>query len=106
MIFHDRLSIIDRAQTGLDDLNNPVYEDILMPVRGEVRPMLSTEGVAQEGQVVSRYRVFLGPNHADIDPSDGIRWRGRTFEVEGDVEPHMHHGRVHHVEFTMKRVSS
>lgn len=106
MILHDRVGVVTRTATGYDDFGNPVYSDVETLFPAEVRPLSSSETVDAASQVRSRYRVFLPANALDVLSSgSAITWHAKTYEVEGDVEPHTLKGRVHHVELIAHRVS-
>lgn len=106
MILHDRVGVIERTETGYDQLGNPIYEDVETLFPAEVRPLDSSETVNAASQVQTRYRVFLLPAALGLLTSGGaITWRGKSYEIEGDVEPHTLRGRVHHVELIARRTS-
>lgn len=106
MILYDRVGVITREVTGYDDYGNPITEDVETLFPAEVRPLDSSETVAGRSQVQSWYRMFLPPAALDVITSaSALAWRGRTYEVDGDVEPHSLRGRVHHVELIAHRVS-
>ena len=106
MILHDRVTVVERQLTGYDGYGNPVYEDVETAWPAEVRPLGSSETVAGRSQVQSRYRVFLPAAALDTLSSGGaIGYRGKSYEIEGDVEPHALRGRLHHVELIAHRVS-
>jgi len=119
MILHDRVTVVmsvpfDPPQ--YDDLGNDVYQTITETVPAEVFP-LGTDGVvtATRDKVVSRYRMVLAPT-VDIPPRIGdklrLEWDVFTLTadttsglfVDGGVERHMMHGRVHHYELITKQV--
>lgn len=106
MIFHDTVTVLTRvAGADYDAHGNVIYHDVETPERAEVRP-LSTSEPFDPGRdvVITRYKVFLPP-WAMVTSSTALRWRGSTYEVDGDVEPHTSHGRTHHLEAVIRRVS-
>lgn len=106
MILHDRVSVTERELTGYDAYGNPVYSDVVTEWPAEVRPLGSSETVDAASQVQTRYRVFLPAAALDVLSSGGaIGYRGKSYEIEGDVEPHALRGRVHHVELIAHRVA-
>lgn len=106
MIFHDRVSVIERVQDGWGDLGNPIWIETEVPYPAEVRPLFSSETVVAGSQVQSRYRVYMpGRAEAAVSSQGAVTWRGRRFEVEGDVEPHVVMGRLAHIEFIAHFVS-
>lgn len=94
MILHDRVIVSGVGGTG-----------VTFPA--EVRPLGSAETVdPTSAQVSSRYRVFLPAAAEGTVGSQGtITWRGKVYDIDGDVEPHTVMGRVHHVEFLVKRTT-
>jgi hypothetical protein len=106
VILYDRVTVVQRELTGYDDYGNPVYSDVETVFPAEVRPLESSETVAGRTQVQTWFRMFLPVAALDSLSSGGaIGWRGKSYEIEGDVEPHSLRGRVHHVELIAKRVS-
>lgn len=94
MILYDRVVVSGVGGTG-----------VTFPA--EVRPLGSSETVdPTSAQVSSRYRVFL-PAEAEttVNPQGTITWRGKVYDIDGDVEPHTVMGRVHHVECIVKRTT-
>lgn len=69
----------------------------------EVQPMPTSEDVASQQRVTTRFRVLLGPT-ADIEATDRIVWGGNTYEVDGDVLPWKRRGVLHHYEALLLRV--
>ncbi len=105
MILHDKVSVLQRAIVGYDKYGDALYGNVQVPHRAEVRPLASTENVTAGAQVTTRFRIFLGPRADDVTPADALTWRGRDYEIEGAVEPHSDHGRLHHFEAVVKRVT-
>ena len=105
MIFHDRIETIERVETGeYDDYGNPIVEERRVKYRAEVQPLSTTETVAVGQQVETRYRLFLPPN-TTLNATGAVWWEGKSYEVQGDIEPHKLVGRVHHYEATIQRVT-
>lgn len=106
MILHDRIEVVQRVLVGYDDYGNDLYEDVATTWPAEVQPLSSSEIVDAGSQVHSRYRAILPAKALDILTSgSAVTWRGKSYEVEGDIEPHTIRGRVHHVEFIAHRVT-
>ncbi|MEE6288621.1 hypothetical protein V2J52_13245 [Georgenia sp. MJ173] len=98
------IEVIDTGET--DAFGRPIIEETEVPYPAEVRALFSSETVAAAQQVQSRYRVYMPARAEKALQSDGaLWWRGKRFEIEGDVEPHVVMGRLHHVEFIAHRVS-
>lgn len=55
------------------------------PIPADVQPVSSSEDVAVQQRVETRYRVEMSLD-ADITAADRLKWRSRTLEVIGDVE--------------------
>lgn len=106
MIFHDRVQVIEQVQDGWDELGNPIWIETEVPYPAEVRPLYSSETVDAASQVQSRYRVHMPARAEEAVSSEGaVTWRGKRYEVEGDVEPHMIGRRTHHIEFIAHRTT-
>lgn len=105
MILRDRVNVDRRVKVGEDAMGEPSYEDQEVPYRAEVWPLSSSENVATGQQVTTRFRIVLGPDATDVTAADAIAWRGRQYEVEGNVEPHLVMGRLHHHELVAHRVA-
>ena len=114
MILHDRITVLVRTQP-LDEYGNPVEDEygnpvapVLVesaPVPAELSPLDSGEVLsADRAVVVTRYRVVVGPG-TQITPESAIRWRGVSYEVNGDLEVHTAGGRVRHQEFVIRRAA-
>lgn len=105
MIFHDHVETIERVDTGrYDGYGNPIFENQRVKYRAEVQPLSTTETVTVGQQVETRYRLFL-PANTTLNATGAVHWEGKTYEVQGDVEPHKVIGRLHHYEATIRRVS-
>ena len=105
MIFWDKIETVQRIETGeYDRYGEPIMEDVRTVHRAQVDPLNTAETVTTGQQVQTRYRAILSPS-ATLDASGAVYWDGKEFEVEGDVETHKVHGRPHHQEFVMHRVT-
>ncbi len=111
MILRDRITTIVRTQAtdafgnpAEDGFGNPIFVDVeSAPIPAEVSPLGSGEVLsADRTVVVTRYRVVVGPA-TTIAPTSAVRWRGGSYEVNGDLEAHMAGGRVRHHEFVIRR---
>lgn len=101
MILHDRVTIIQRVQIE-DDYGTPIWVDgppRIVPA--EVRPMTTEEPDTQV--ITTRYKLFLPPTEEGLTAQDKISWRGVDYEVQGDYEPHVLVGRLHHLEVVVQR---
>lgn len=74
-------------------------------IRGSVQPLSSSEDVVRQQRTETRWRVHTFPQPDGIEPTDRFEWRGRTLEVEGEVEEHTRGGRIDHLEFVLSRVT-
>lgn len=105
LTLHDVVTVRRRVQTGEDPFGEPIYEDQQVPHRAEVWPLDSSENVAAGQQVTTRFRLVLGPEAEDVTPADAVTWRGRSYEIQGSVEPLSVRGEIHHFEAVVQRVS-
>lgn len=89
-----------------DGLGNPIYgPPTEAPFLGEFRPLAGSEPpLANRDLVVTRFRVFL-PASVAIKSSDKVVFRGDTYAVIGEPEPHNIGGRIHHYEVVVERTA-
>lgn len=88
---------------GRDTRGNPIPYVDHGPYRAEVQPLNSAESVAAGVPPLSTYyRLVLEPAGQILTSTSRVKWRGRTFAVDGDVEPHTVRGRLHHLEVTLR----
>lgn len=113
MFFFDSLTRV-RAGTRTDRGGNPVADWSSGVQRLEVgglniQPASQTEQTdATRTAVVTGWRVQSDEGaRPDITALDRLEWRGMTLEVDGEVAewPDPLTGSVHHIEFTMTRVT-
>lgn len=104
MIYHDR--VVVRLDGGSDSNGDPLPSPgDTGPHPAEVQPVSTTEAFEfASNVVVTTYRVFLGPRVA-VSARDKIVWRGKVCDVQGDVEPHIVRGRLHHQELVVRDVN-
>ncbi|MFE9937389.1 hypothetical protein [Streptomyces hirsutus] len=100
------ITVIDRVLTGEDDRGHDVYEDREREVPDcNMQPVSSTEQNDGRTQVVTRWRL-AGPPGMGLAPKDRVKWRGVTYEVEGDAGEHESFGGLlDHTEVFLKAVS-
>lgn len=67
-----------------------------------VGPARTTETTADGDLVVTTLVCDLMPA-APVTPRSRIRWRGETYEIDGQPMPVMRRGVLHHYELTLKR---
>jgi hypothetical protein len=71
-----------------------------------VQPDISNESAGDRPLVVTGWRVFSARGtDVDVLPTDRILYNGVTLEVDGEVGRWEFAGRLHHVEFRLKRVT-
>ncbi|WP_143661051.1 hypothetical protein [Streptomyces sp. M41(2017)] len=114
MFFYDSLVRI-RAGTRTDRGGNQITDWSpgavqLLEVGGlNIQPASQTEQTdSTRTAVVTGWRVQSDEgDRPDITALDRLEWRGMTLEVEGEVAewPDPLTGAVHHIEFTMTRVT-
>jgi head-tail adaptor len=83
----ERVVVQNAATTGRDSHGNPVLNwqaPATAAERAFVAPLSTTELVAGQDVVISRYRILLHPRTA-AKATSRILWRGGIFEVDGDV---------------------
>lgn len=56
------------------------------PEQATIRPLTSTETLLNADTIVSRWRILLPPDTTATGASR-IKWRGLTFEIDGEVQP-------------------
>jgi head-tail adaptor len=105
----ERITVLTAPTTGSDSHGNPV-QDWAHPVtageRAFVAPLSTSELVAGQDVVITRYRIVLHPKTSATSASR-IVWRGGTFELDGDVQPVAAlTGALDHAEAMLRRVSS
>lgn len=102
MILHDRVVLL--VGGGTDPKGNPLPVTEEGPYPADVRPLRSSESVARGvPPLTTYYRLMMGRYGGDLlEPNSKVRWRGRNYSVQGDVEPHLVNGRLHHYEATIK----
>ena len=103
MIFHDRVMTQTGGGRNADGDSVPLRD--VGPFPANVTPIRSTETVTRAGVlVVALYRLHIGHNGGSVLTSTGtVKWRGMKFTVQGDVEPWIVNGRLHHYEATLKK---
>ncbi len=102
MILNDRVTI--RTGGGRDRFGDPLPYVDSGPFPAVVSPIRSSEAV-QRGTppLTAFYRLIIGSTGGNTLTSTGrVKWRGREFAIQGDVEPWVVNGRIHHYEATMK----
>ena len=108
MLFHDRVTVTVTTETGeFDSLGRPIVEEVEHRFPAQVDPATTTSGDdPNASQVISRYRVLMrAPEDLDLTSVSEVQWRGRTIRVDGEIQPQMLRGRIHHHEFVSERVS-
>lgn len=104
--YADTIDVL-RATGTTDRYGNTVagsWSTHLAAVPAVVQPATSEENVVDRDTVVTRYRLFCGPD-VDIKPTDRVSWRDRELAVDGDVELHSRKGVPHHLEAYLRGTS-
>ncbi|MFD8937324.1 hypothetical protein ACFV0R_19080 [Streptomyces sp. NPDC059578] len=98
--------VVDRVLVGQDERGQDVYQDQEREVSGcNMQPMQSTETADGRTQVVTRWRL-AGPPGMGLTPLSRVRWRGTTYEVDGDAGEHgSYGGLLDHTETMLKVVT-
>lgn len=102
MIYKDRIIIVTSG--GRDPKGNPLPPVESGPFPAQVNPLNSSESVKHgTAPLTLFYRLLIGPTAAaTLTPVSQVKWRNRTLSVQGDVEPWMVNGRLHHYEATLR----
>jgi hypothetical protein len=102
MIYHDKVIVV--IPGGRDAKGNPLPNVEAGPYRAQVNPLRSSESVKYgTAPITLFYRLLIGPSAgAKLTPTGQVKWRNRTMSVQGDVEPWMVNGRLHHYEATLR----
>lgn len=102
MMYHDKVIVVTGG--GKDAFGNPIPTVDNGPFRAKVNPLRSSESVSNGTAPLSLYyRLIIGPTPGSLlTPTGKIKWRNRTLSVQGDVEPWMVNGRLHHYEATLR----
>lgn len=106
MAYHDS-AVRQRATSTTDRYGNDVLDwttPAEVTISCTIQPADSSENVVDRDTVVTRYRLFCAPG-TDVVSSDRLVWRGRTFEVDGDLEEHSRKGTPHHLEAFLRGAS-
>ncbi|MCT2279301.1 hypothetical protein M3G91_16925 [Micromonospora chalcea] len=115
MLFRQRLTVVrpgtrtDRSGSVVDDWS-PTAVTRIPVTRVNVQPNQQAEQVGDTRTVVTTgLRVLSQPGtNPDVRAADRIEYDGLTYQVDGEVarwpDP-VNSARVHHVEFTMVRVT-
>lgn len=105
---HTLVQIARRVQTGTDSLNDPIFSDTALDLRGELVPIDSTENLDAAEQVTRSFTVYLpAAMPAGIRPvaSDRVLVDGDEYELQGDPKPVRILGRLDHYEAVAVRVT-
>lgn len=102
MIYKDKIIIVITG--GRDAKGNPLPDREEGPFRAQVNPLRSSESVKYgTAPLTLFYRLLIGPTAGGkLTPTGAIKWQNRTLSVQGDVEPWMVNGRLHHYEATLR----
>lgn len=103
MKFIDKVTVVSGG--GRDHRGNPIPETEHGPYPATMSPVRSDSSLANRADVVSSYyRLLIHKNAAGTIKSNGaIKWRGRRWAIQGDVEEQIiPGGRVHHLAATVK----
>lgn len=92
------------TEGGRDPKGNPLPAVEEGPFPAQVNPLRSSESVKYgTAPLTLFYRLLIGPTAGGkLTPSGAIKWQNRTLSVQGDVEPWMVNGRLHHYEVTLQ----
>lgn len=105
MRFLDKVTIVEGG--GRDDWGNPRPETESEPIPATMTPVKSDSSLPFRSDVISaHYRLLLHKKAAGrVKPNSTIKWHGRRWTVQGDIEEQVRPGgRVHHLAATVKFV--
>ncbi|EXF24379.1 hypothetical protein BG28_06610 [Nesterenkonia sp. AN1] len=107
MLFHDRVAVVSREETGWDDYGQPIFKNTEISIPAHVDASTTVPGdESNADQVISRYRVILKfPKGFDVDGTREVIWQGKTLRVDGGIQPQTLRGRIHHHEFVTEKVT-
>lgn len=106
MRFLDKVTVM--VGGGRDEWGNPVPETESAPFPATMSPIKSDLSLPFRGDVIaSHYRLLVHKKAAgSIKPKSTIKWHGRRWTVQGDVEEQViPGGRVHHLAATVKALA-
>lgn len=108
MILSETVTIVTRPTGTGSGTYGPVYDwasATRTVVPAEVRPEQLGDYETNTGMqlVEALWRITLWPS-AVITAVDRVEWRGRTYEVHGQIEEWPHRGRLHSIQAKLKRV--
>lgn len=103
MMWPDRIYVTVGGGTNSD--GDPIPKHDEGPFPAQVTPLRSSESVAFGAvPLTAYYRVHVGKEAGDLLTSTAaIKWGGRAYAVQGDVEPWHVNGRLHHYEATVQK---
>ena len=102
MIYRDKILILTGG--GKDAKGNPLPVIEEGPYRAQVNPIRSDESVQYgAAPLTAYYRLVIGSTAgAKLTPTGQVKWRNRKLSIQGDVEPWIVNGRLHHYEATLR----
>ncbi|WP_026533905.1 hypothetical protein [Arthrobacter sp. H14] len=102
MIYKDKVIVVTGG--GRDAKGNPLPTVDSGPFPAQVNPVSSSESVKYGAPpLTAYYRMMMGSYGGDLlTPTGQVKWRGRSLSVQGDVEPWIVNGRLHHYEATLR----
>lgn len=106
MIFRDRIVRLRAPQitAGYGNTRRDWASATSTLYPATVGPVSTDEDVVDQNRVTGRWRMFL-PATADVVATDRIVYDGDTYDIDGDVERWKRHGRLHHLEAVLLKVT-
>ena len=80
--------LCERAQTGVDAFNAPIYEDVETPVENVLASPTASEEVVSEIQLYGRrsaYELFIPKGDSHNWENKTVKFFGQTFKAFGPV---------------------
>ena len=86
LLLHHRYPRKLLGEIQYDDYGNVVYDEEIFTVRGAVVwPQTAAEVRQSQERTSMTYFVAL-PDGIDVDAVDRVVWRGKSYEVQGELE--------------------
>lgn len=103
MILHDKVTLITETQ-AYDGYGQPIpgqveREEVELPA--EVQSINADATLERQTGLsiqTTRFRILLKPTSVDLPSVTHIEWGTYELKTDGEVEPHMLRGRLHHLE--------
>lgn len=107
MLLHDRVTLVIETQ-AYDGWGQPIpgqveREETVLPA--EVQSINADATLERQTGLniqTTRFRITLNPTSVDLTSVTHIEWGSYELKTDGEVEPHMLRGRLHHLELVAR----